>query len=487
MKRVSNYILLFITLLFIFTSQEPSYSSAVQIKGDLITVEAEGFAPIKDGNKNAARDEARRDAYRDALEKALGALVTGVTEMENYMVVRDKVFSQTQGIVKKFDIVREKAGEDGIFHMTAICQVGYAALDGVLGPAVIDAIGNPRVMVLIDERIGERRPFLSATEGSVLGVFEKAGYLLVDPDQSRALLNIDPEIAYNDPTKLMDTARTLNADVIIVGKAYGTQISGPVRRSGINIYGTRSTVQLKAVMTKSAYMLGSQVMEEIMQGVSVEDSVINGFKGGVKDISGKILKGAAPEAARSIVHKVAYALVGSGPGMPGMTVKARISGVSYKKSESILEGLREFAGKSGGVYERSYINELLEVDVVSEKNVRGVASFLSESGINVNNIDGQIIYGEVNETSTFSSGPPQVGVTVRITNVSSFKEAGAIEDDLLVMIGEGEIEAGYEDNVLELNIISGKTGREIASFLSEKGIEITKSAAQSVEGKMVKN
>ena len=49
--------------------------------GKLITVEAEGYAPIVDGAKNKAREEAKRSLQRDALEKALGAYVTGITEM----------------------------------------------------------------------------------------------------------------------------------------------------------------------------------------------------------------------------------------------------------------------------------------------------------------------------------------------------------------------------------------------------------------------
>ncbi|MCL2767520.1 MAG: hypothetical protein FWE49_02165, partial [Synergistaceae bacterium] len=242
----------------------------------------------------------------------------------------------------------------------------------------------------------DRKPFLSTTEGSVLSVFEKAGYLLVDPDQSRALLNIDPEDAYRDPAQLMDAARTLNADVIIVGRAYASRISGPIRIAGQNLYGVRSTVQLKAVLTKTAYMLGSQEIEEITQGLSEEDAAIRAFKGGFKDSRGRDVKGAAPEAARSIVHKVAYSMVsGSGGGVPGITVKVKITGVSFKESEDILEWLRDLAGSSGGVYERGYSRGVLEVDVVSEKNVRGVASFLSDKGVNISNIDGNIIEGEI--------------------------------------------------------------------------------------------
>ncbi len=73
----------------------PSEAAPVQAKGNVIHVEAEGYAPIVGNDKNRAKDEAKRSACRDALEKALGAYVTGVTEMQNYHAVKDRVFSQT--------------------------------------------------------------------------------------------------------------------------------------------------------------------------------------------------------------------------------------------------------------------------------------------------------------------------------------------------------------------------------------------------------
>jgi hypothetical protein len=350
-----------------------------------IVDDAEGYAPVNNGNKNAAREEAKREAYRDALEKALGAQVTGVTEMENYAVVRDKVFSQTTGLVKGFDITREWEDEDGLFHLTAICKVGATALDGVLGPAVIDAIGNPRVMILIDERIGDKKTFLSFTEGETLRIFEKAGYLIVDPDQARALINIDPEAAYDDPARLMDAARTLRADVIILGKAYGSAFhTGKIE--GIAMYGVKGSVQLKAVLAKSAYQISSSTIER-STGEKPALSVEDGAK--------RCFAEASALASKEIVHKIAYALAsGSAGGVPGITVNIRISGVSFTETESIAEGLRELAGKSGGVYEREYKDGILEIDVVSEKTARSIASFLSDNGVEIESVTAQTIVGK---------------------------------------------------------------------------------------------
>lgn len=382
MEKAKRHLLSFIILLFIISLHGVPAYSAVQMKGELISVEAEGFAPILNGARNTAREEAKRSAYRDALEKALGAYVTGITEMQNYEVVKDKVFSQATGIVKKIDIVREKVGEDDILYITAICQVGQAALDGILGPAVLDALGNPRVMVLIDERISEKPSFLSTAESEVLRVFEKAGYLLVDSGQASLLKDIDLNAlqAKNDPEAYRQLARDFQADVLIYGKAYGSSFTNK-KIEGINIYGVRNTVQLRAVLSNTAYQLGSETFEENSKGVSVEDGAIKG------------LKIAAGKASSSIVNKIAYSLIsGSAGGIPGRTTKVKISNISFNEARDLKENLQGISGVTG-VYQRLFRERKLELDVVSDKTAEDLASVLADMGYEINDLSSSLVEG----------------------------------------------------------------------------------------------
>ncbi|PKL01751.1 MAG: hypothetical protein CVV55_07960, partial [Synergistetes bacterium HGW-Synergistetes-2] len=144
-----------------------------------IVVEAEGMAAIMNGDVARAREEARRQLYRNALEKGIGARVQGITEMKDFEVVRDTVFSRSEGLVTATENLKEEQTNDCILRLTAQCTVSASTLDGVLGPAVIDALGNPRIMVLIDEVVDGERQFLSTAEGEVLKSFQKAGYMLV--------------------------------------------------------------------------------------------------------------------------------------------------------------------------------------------------------------------------------------------------------------------------------------------------------------------
>ena len=63
-------LILFFALIFAFASVA---EAKVNLSGGMYIVDdAEGYAPVVNGAKKAAREEARRMAYRDALEKALG-------------------------------------------------------------------------------------------------------------------------------------------------------------------------------------------------------------------------------------------------------------------------------------------------------------------------------------------------------------------------------------------------------------------------------
>jgi predicted Fe-Mo cluster-binding NifX family protein len=341
----------------------------------VISVEAEGFAPVKDGAKEAAREEAKRSAYRDALEKALGAYVEGITQVEGFKVVKDKVFSQTSGIVKNFDVKSERVDDDGMLHIIALCEVSTSALDGVLGPAAIDALGNPRIMVLMDERVGDKISSPSTAEAEVLSAFEKAGYLIVDPARERTLRGIDLEAARHseDPEKLREVARAMGADVLITGQAYGNSFARQTS-SGVDIYGVRTTIQLKAVLANSAYHLASDAIEEKTKGVSVEDGAIKGFRLG------------ASKAAGSMVNKVAYALVsGAAGGIPGITVKVAVADVSFKEASMLKASLQRLDGVSG-VYQRRYQGRSLEMDVVSDKTAESLAEVISDLGFEVNGV-----------------------------------------------------------------------------------------------------
>lgn len=352
---------------------------------ETINVQASGVAAIVGGDVEKARSEARNQAYRDALEKGVGAMVQGITEVKDFQVVRDRVFSQSQGLVTSFEITREWE-EDEVYHIQADCVISSKALDGVLGPAVIDMLGNPRVMVLVDESIGGERPFLSTVEGEVLDVFEKAGYLLVDPGQAEQLsqMEIDAARETGDVQKLQELARHFQADVLIYGKAQGVPFTRQ-EIEGVSLYGVRSQVQLKAVISQTGYVLGTERIEAKDKGTSVQDGAVKAFQA------------ATGKAAADLVNKVAYALVsGQTGGIPGRTFKVFIEGVDFAALRQIKESLENTSGVTA-VYQRNFSNGKAELDVVAEKSAEDLAVDLSGLGMEITSMSANAIEGKAEQ------------------------------------------------------------------------------------------
>ena len=345
----------------------------------MISVNAEGVAPVIDGRKNEAREAAKRELMRNAVDAAIGSYVESVTKINNYQAVSDKVFSQAKGMVKRMDIDKEWVDENDILHVTAKCEVSEPNLDSVLGPAVIDALGNPRVMIILEE---------GTARSQVQKIFEKAGYMIINQTQAQILKNIDLEAAHaaNDYSKIRDVARNFHADVLITGKANAVTVNTQ-SVYGQKLYAVSSTVQLEAVLSDTAQTIGSE--EFSWRPTKLKDCSLSQSEGAAKGLST-----CSSRAAASIVNKIAYALTaGTAGGIPGRTIKIIIKNIDYKAVRTLEEDLSALQGVNG-VYRRRFVNgNEIEIDVVSDKTADNIADFLSDRNFNITEVSSALVEG----------------------------------------------------------------------------------------------
>ncbi|MDR3265882.1 MAG: hypothetical protein LBT15_07720 [Synergistaceae bacterium] len=330
----------------------------------------------------ATRESALERARRDAIEQGIGVFIDGYTSVKDYQVVTDKVFSTTQGIIKKFDILDERKDKDGMFIIEARAVVTAAALDGALGPVVLDMLGNRRVVVILDERIADKQPFLFTSEGEVAKVFQDSGLHIVDKDQADLLagINLDEARQKQNEEEMLRIARNFKADILVSGKAYaGSFVS--IKAGGRSIYSGRASIQLRAVLTNTAQQIGFDPVDadqKITRGTTAEDAAIIGFKH------------CAPRAAKSIVNAIAYMLFGS-LGAPTYSVK--IAGIPFDDVWTLQETLEEL-DEVKSVYQRSYDNEVLELDVISEMDANTLGRWFSKNGVAISRVSTQTVEGK---------------------------------------------------------------------------------------------
>ena len=92
-------------------------------------------------------------------------------------------------------------------------------------------------------------------------------------------------------------------------------------------------------------------------------------------------------------NKIAYALIsGSAGGIPGRTVKIKLTGVAFKDVKALKEGLSGIEGVTG-VYQRQFRKGELELDVVSDKTAEDLASILSDRGCEIDGVSGSLVEG----------------------------------------------------------------------------------------------
>ncbi|MDE3117745.1 MAG: flagellar assembly protein T N-terminal domain-containing protein, partial [Nitrospirota bacterium] len=117
------------------------------------SVTAEGTAGILGGDQGIARDNAIRDAQRKAVEQAVGTMIASETLVENFQVLRDSIYSKSQGYIQKYDIVKEGAQKD-LYNVTISATVAVGPLKNDLGALglLMARVGKPRTLFMIAEQ-----------------------------------------------------------------------------------------------------------------------------------------------------------------------------------------------------------------------------------------------------------------------------------------------------------------------------------------------
>jgi len=209
-------------------------------------VEAAGFGAITFNDVPAARDRALDDAKRKAVEYVLGTVIDAQTRVENYQVMEDRILSWTRGYVRTFRILGEgKNGED-MYEVKILATVDQTSMarDVEAVQNLIQSMGNPRVMFIIDEQnIGaaqDRYHYfevdVTVSETTLMNKFLEKSFQVVDPAVVRQNRERDAVVAAinGDSKAAAAIGAALEAEVVVTGKAMAKVATG------INLGGMKS-------------------------------------------------------------------------------------------------------------------------------------------------------------------------------------------------------------------------------------------------------
>ena len=115
-------------------NSDPIYLAAAPVNTSV-----EGVGVIVADNTAQARDQAIQDALRLAVEQAAGTMVSSETLVQNYEVLRDQVYSQSQGYIRHYEVTNETT-EGNLYRVTIQAAVAMGNLKNdlaALGPRAL--------------------------------------------------------------------------------------------------------------------------------------------------------------------------------------------------------------------------------------------------------------------------------------------------------------------------------------------------------------
>jgi hypothetical protein len=180
--------------LFVFVVLVASFAFAQA--ATVVVKEGTGEAAIVNKDEGRAFEQAKSAALRAAVEQAAGVRIDADTVVVNNQLVRDQVFANVSGYVKKFDIVSKKV-EKGVVSVTVKAEVITDSLDKDITAArdLVKRMGKPTIVIVIQEQtipIGEKALINSDVTATVLtDAFKADGWDIKDPQAINRTLKLD--------------------------------------------------------------------------------------------------------------------------------------------------------------------------------------------------------------------------------------------------------------------------------------------------------
>ena len=375
MRRVSYFLI--ITLLLFLSSS--AFAEEAQ------TVTADGFGAVIDGNKAIARDNAVKDAQRKAVEQAVGAMISSETAVQNFQLLSDKIFSQSQGYIKSYKIVSEGAQEGTLYRVSIQATVATDGLKNDLGALglLMQKVEKPSVLFMIAEQnIGQEfyifwwygkseykgQSFeMAASETALKEEFLAKGFNVVDSSVATGKIDVSNAYKIADLTDsgAISIGKQLGAEVVVKGKAIAKE--GP-RTGGSNVGTYLADITVSALRVDNGGVLASTRGHGVSRNISQ-------ITGGTE-----ALERAAKEASEKMIEQITkkWTAETSGGGLVQLKVRDIGEYSNFVKFKDMVQG--QVRGVQA-VYQRSLEGGTAVLDVEMKGTAQNLADELAHKNV----------------------------------------------------------------------------------------------------------
>jgi hypothetical protein len=262
-------------------------------------------------------------------------------------MIEENIFSRTAGYIKEYKILSE--AQDGEFFKTKIyakVKLGDVKKDlDALGLLIrTKKVGNPRVMVIIDEETDGKPSSEKTAETIIVQQLLAAGYRVVDKDQMEKIKEEDKlkAAALGDEKAAALIAKKFDADIAVAGKAKSS-----VRKSDIisGAYTAGAVLNTKVIKVTSGDLLFAVNKTGSLWDLTPEMAVSKAVTKAATDASGEFVKNIAEKLFDSAIGKI------------------NLTGInSINKLNNFLKMVKGYDGVSS-VAARSFIDDTAEIEI----------------------------------------------------------------------------------------------------------------------------
>jgi len=257
---------------------------------DVIVVVAVGVADFM-GNKDYSKAEALKQATRNAVEQALGTLMKSETVVEDGQLKRDRMLSNTGGMVKAYEVIKEGPVGDDSYRVEIRADVSRSEVERTAQQfgLLVSQMGKPKVAIIPYETMnGARLEYDSSPMTTALNdIFLADPYNIRPIDMYQSMITKkqqQPELweKYQrmlDPDQQMDVTKFgelgINCDIIVKGEIFLTH-KGKDSDGVFDQY--EATVVLKILWAGTGEMLGQFQDNATTNGDSAANAMIKVVK-----------------------------------------------------------------------------------------------------------------------------------------------------------------------------------------------------------------
>ncbi len=236
---------LLLTLIFVLLLI-PGMVLAAQPTGAKATgAKATGDKTVTAEGSGSSKQDALLQAKRAAVEQGIGVVLSSQTEVENFMLKKDKVITQSVGSVRSFTAIKEEQkGDTWHVKISAVVSLDSITADLMALKILLISMDKPRTMVLIQEEGGQN------VESTVIDFLQNKGFELIDPAQAAALMaKDDPFIrkaVEGDPVAAAKLGADNGAEYVVVGTVRKSVLANEVVK-GTGMKSGQANLTLKVV------------------------------------------------------------------------------------------------------------------------------------------------------------------------------------------------------------------------------------------------